>query len=93
MMPEASVNMIVHGRVQGVGFRDYTERQARSLGLVGRVRNLSDGTVEVEAEGDRALLLRLAERVRRGPPASRVDDLNLSWGIPTGRFTSFEIGI
>lgn len=66
---------LVSGRVQGVGYRFFVERQARELGLRGYVRNLSDGRVEVYAIGDDAALERLRERLREGPPASRVERL------------------
>jgi len=63
---------IVEGRVQGVGFRYFVLRTARELGLAGHVRNLPDGTVEVEAAGEKDGLARLEERLRQGPPPARV---------------------
>ncbi len=63
----------VTGRVQGVGFRWWTRKLARDLGLVGRVRNLEDGSVEVRAAGSEDGLERLEQALRRGPPAARVD--------------------
>lgn len=61
------------GRVQGVGFRWWTARTARSLGLRGTVRNLPDGRVEVHAAGTTAALEDLERRLERGPAAARVD--------------------
>ena len=63
----------VTGRVQGVGYRAWTVRQARALGVRGTVRNLPDGSVEVVAAGPDALLDRLRVLLDEGPPAARVD--------------------
>ena len=62
----------VSGRVQGVGFRYFTQRQAESLGLVGYVRNLPDGDVELEIQGSQSGVESLSEAVRVGPSGSRV---------------------
>ena len=64
--------MIVTGRVQGVGYREWTVDQARALGLSGWVRNRRDGSVEILAAGDAAALAELELRCRRGPPAANV---------------------
>src|SRR5258706_13436350 len=64
------VHLVIHGRVQGVGFRYFVSGEARALGLRGTVRNRADGTVEVEAEGGPAALARLGEAVRGGAPAA-----------------------
>lgn len=63
----------VHGRVQGVGFRWSTTRTARDLGIGGTVRNRSDGTVEVHAEGPPRALRELEGWLREGPRAARVE--------------------
>lgn len=63
----------VSGRVQGVFFRQWTCEQARELGISGWVRNCPDGSVEAHAEGDEALVEQLVQRMRRGPPAARVE--------------------
>ena len=70
---EQAIRVRVTGRVQGVGFRAHAARSARELGLVGRVRNEPDGSVELRARGPRRDLDRLLEAVRTGPPASRVE--------------------
>jgi acylphosphatase len=62
----------VHGRVQGVGYRDYTQRAAAGLGLTGYVRNLDDGGVEVYAAGSAVQLSDLAAALRKGPRFSDV---------------------
>jgi acylphosphatase len=82
---------IVAGRVQGVLFRDFTRSQARTLGLQGYVRNLSDGSVEVVAEGERARLVKLVDFLKQGPPRAQVEKLETSWGAHTGEYTEFSI--
>lgn len=62
----------LHGRVQGVGFRWWTCRQAQQLGLRGSVRNCRDGSVDVKMGGPTEMLEEMAERLRQGPPAARV---------------------
>ena len=81
------IHLIVHGRVQGVGFRHFVTREARALGLAGTVRNQPDGTVEVEAEGGAGALAELVATVRRGPPGARVEHVEegFSEGPPRHR--------
>lgn len=67
--------VIVTGRVQGVGFRYYTEEKATRFVVTGFVRNLPDRTVEIEVEGAREEIDRFLAEVRIGPPGSRVDRL------------------
>src|SRR5712671_7957403 len=66
---------LVRGRVQGVGFRWFVEREAHMLGIAGWVRNNADGSVEVLAVGTHDQLLGLRSRLRQGPRAARVDDV------------------
>jgi acylphosphatase len=82
---------VVRGRVQGVAFRWYTQREARRLGLTGWVRNLPDGSVRLMAEGPRDLLDLLWEWLARGPDRARVDHRELHRGEASGRFTDFTI--
>ncbi|HEV8376419.1 MAG TPA: acylphosphatase [Candidatus Polarisedimenticolia bacterium] len=63
----------IEGRVQGVGYRYFTRRTARRLGIKGLVRNLPDGTVEAIAEGSAEALEAMEHWLRAGPPGSRVD--------------------
>ncbi len=67
-----AVRLVLRGRVQGVGFRWFTRHAARELGIAGRVRNLPDGAVEVHAAADPETLAQFVERLREGPPGSRV---------------------
>jgi acylphosphatase len=64
---------LVAGRVQGVGFRWFVEREAHCLGVAGWVRNNADGRVEVHAQGTRAQLSSLRARLQEGPRAARVE--------------------
>jgi acylphosphatase len=69
---------LVSGRVQGVGFRWYVEREAATLGITGWVRNRDDGQVEVMATGTREQLAGLHRKLREGPRAARVDEVAVS---------------
>jgi len=91
-MPDtARLSATVYGYVQGVNFRYFVLRLARSLDLKGYVRNLPDGSVEVVAEGERDRLERLAEQLIVGPRAARVRDVERRWSDYSGEFTDFEI--
>jgi acylphosphatase len=82
---------IVHGRVQGVSFRYYTEITANSLGVRGWVRNLSNGTVEVTAEATRPLLDELLRFLHEGPPGARVTSVDLEWTEASNQFKDFRV--
>ena len=83
---------MVSGRVQGVGFRYFAQDVAQREGLSGRVRNLPDGRVEVEAEGDEETLERFERALWRGPFQARVEHVEVESTAPTGRLTGFHIG-
>lgn len=72
-MASARLRLIVSGKVQGVGFRAFVAREAGKLGLRGAVRNLADGRVEAEFEGQAAAVEAMRFVCRRGPPYARVD--------------------
>lgn len=82
---------IVHGVVQGVAFRYHTRRQATALGLAGFVRNLPDGTVELAAQGSSSALEELKQWLLHGPPAARVDRVDISERSPSGQYREFQI--
>jgi acylphosphatase len=82
---------IVEGRVQGVGFRYFTQERAVFLGLTGWVRNRWNGTVELVAEGPRADLEILLQAIRRGPRAGTTQNLKWDWQEGTGEFRTFYI--
>jgi len=90
-MSDVSLHAFVHGRVQGVGFRYFVVTRARALGVTGTARNLADGTVEVYAEGDRAVLAELERELRRGPPAADVSRVEARYGPARGDTGGFEV--
>jgi acylphosphatase len=73
--PGQALRVVVRGRVQGVGYRAWTVRQARRLGLSGWVRNREDGSVELLAAGPEAALGALLQACRSGPSLARVDGI------------------
>jgi acylphosphatase len=77
--PVAKVRLLIRGRVHGVFFRQSTRERAQELGLVGWVRNLENGMVEVEAEGKRDLVEQLVAWCHKGPPSARVDAAEVTW--------------
>ena len=82
---------LVSGRVQMMMFRDFVTRNARSIGLVGTVRNNPDGTVSVVAEGDEIKLNKLLAIIRKGSLLARVDEATEKWSEPLGNFKNFDI--
>ena len=82
---------IVRGRVQGVGFRWFVDHEARQLGLTGWVRNNIDGTVEALAIGTEHQHAALREKLRQGPRAARVDNLQELPAEPVAGLTTFRI--
>ena len=85
------VRVIISGRVQGVGFRYFTQREGERLGLVGWVKNLPNGDVEAEAEGDEAQVDAFVEAIRRGPPASLVLNFQIVEIPANHRDVAFDI--
>jgi acylphosphatase len=82
---------LITGRVQGVGYRFFALDAGRREGLHGHVRNLADGGVEVEAEGDADALARFEAALWRGPSHARVDDIAIDDLAPSGRSGPFVI--
>ena len=82
---------VVRGRVQGVGFRWFVEREAHILAIAGWVRNNADGSVEVQAQGTRDQLSGLRSRLTQGPRAARVDGVEESEARPVNGLSSFRI--
>ena len=85
------IDIVVRGRVQGVGYRYFVACSARELAVAGYVRNMPDGSVEIRAEGDRDSLEKLIAICRQGPPMSIVREINVQWDQATGEFKSFII--
>jgi acylphosphatase len=83
--------ILVGGRVQGVGYRNFVQRKASQLGLSGYVMNLKDGRVRVRVEGWRTTIEELARELEKGPPLARVERVEIAWRPATGRYPSFGI--
>ena len=86
-----TVNMVIIGKVQGVGFRYFVLRQAQELGINGWVSNKPNGDVEALAQGDKEDLEQFIAKVKQGPSFSSVDDVILNWEDGQENYTSFEI--
>jgi len=85
------LHAFVSGIVQGVGYRAFTRKVARSLGLKGFVRNLPDGRVEVYAEGEEEKLRELLNHLKKGPFFARVDGVEYTFVEPRGEYEDFII--
>jgi len=85
------VRAVVHGDVQGVGFRAATAHEARRAGVAGWVRNLRDGSVEVEAEGSADAVDQLIKWLRRGPSLARVTAVDVDDSLPSVGLEGFSI--
>jgi acylphosphatase len=86
------VRIRVSGRVQGVSFRAYARQKASELGLTGYVRNLSNGDVEILAQGAEDPLSQLVEWAREGPPLAQVKHARIDFEPVSGAYERFEIG-
>jgi len=80
----------IYGKVQGVWFRASTRKQARKLNLIGYVKNMSDGSVHIEAEGKKENLEKLLKYAKEGPRLARVDRINHEYKEATGEFNKFR---
>ena len=89
--PTLARRFLVRGRVQGVGFRWFVEREAHILRVAGWVRNNPDSSVEVLAMGTRDQLSGLRSRLQEGPRAARVDNVEESEAKPVAGLTTFRI--
>ncbi len=85
------LRIVVRGRVQGVGFRFFTQREAQRFGVRGWVRNRADGSVEAHLEGDGSAVDALVASVRQGPRHAAVSDLELREHEPEPALDGFEI--
>ena len=94
-MDEVSQSMQLHilvsGRVQGVGFRYFVQRNAEKFGVRGYAKNLTNGDVEVLAEGDKAALDEFLVLLKQGPPAGRIDRIQIDELECSGGYTGYEI--
>ncbi len=90
-MSNARTHFFLSGRVQGVCFRSAGRDKARSLGIEGWVRNLSDGRVEIVAEGEESKIKKFIEWAKEGPEFARVENVELYRKKYKGEFDRFQI--
>ena len=83
--------VLISGKVQGVGFRNFTQINAKQLGINGYAKNLPNGKVEIVAEGDKAQLDALVALVKKGPRYARVDSIEIDERAFTGEYETFGI--
>jgi len=88
-MTDKTVKAIIRGRVQGVGYRDWAERQAHALDLTGYVRNRRDGAVELVLAGSGERIDRMLNSCREGPRLAQVQDIKIAHSSWTG--SGFEV--
>ncbi|HEV8586176.1 MAG TPA: acylphosphatase [Methylomirabilota bacterium] len=86
-----AAEIVVAGRVQGVGYRDYAQRHARRLGLAGYVMNLPDGRVRARAEGAREVIEEFVRALEKGPPMASVATVDVRWVTSSGGFGDFDL--
>ena len=86
-----TIRMIISGKVQGVFYRAFVRREAEKLGVSGYVKNLSDGTVEVVAQGDEGSIKKLSEACRKGPLMAFVENVENNELPDPEEFDGFDI--
>jgi len=90
-MATRAKHIIVHGRVQGVGFRFFVQQVGNRLGLVGNVRNCSDSTVEILVEGTERSIAEFIKQVEKGPSLAWVQRVDVVDIPAQGAYGSFSI--
>lgn len=90
-MASKRVHLVISGYVQGVWFRASAQEEARRCGVFGWVRNRGDGSVEAVAEGEEADLAEFIRWCHQGPEGAQVENVDVTWGSPTGEFPDFQI--
>lgn len=90
-MADSRAHTYISGRVQGVSFRYYTYHEALKHGLHGWVRNLMDGRVEAVFEGEKEAIEKVLEWSQSGPPAAKVENVEVKWEEPSDSLTGFKV--
>lgn len=88
---DVQANIIIHGKVQGVWYRQSTKNVAERLGLTGWVRNLPDRTVEACIVGERERVEKLISWCQQGPPAANVTNIDVEWQDAPEQIDSFQV--
>ena len=91
MVVKKRIHVFYAGRVQGVGFRATVEEIAQGVGVVGWIKNLRDGRVELVAEAEETLLERFLEAIRTSSMRNFINHTDISWGMASDTFHEFEI--
>lgn len=84
-------HIFVSGRVHGVCFRADTQQIAREIGLTGWVKNLLNGKVEIVVEGEKEKVKQMVDWVKHGPPAAKVNNIDIQWQEYIGEFKNFYV--
>ena len=84
-------HLLISGRVQGVFFRAHMKEEAEKLGVTGWVKNLPDGRVEAIIEGEEEKVKQLIEWAHHGPPAAKVEKVEVEWEEPKHEYKEFKI--
>ena len=83
--------IVISGVVQGVGYRYFATRKAGEYGLGGYVKNLYNGDVEIEVEGEKGLVNDFIQELKAGPISSRVTDINIQWKEYQNKYRDFHV--
>jgi len=90
-MVKVRAELVIHGRVQGVFYRQSTQEMARARGLCGWVRNCPDGTVAAVFEGERSAVQDAIDWCHHGPPGARVSNVEVTWVETCEALSNFEV--
>ncbi len=90
-MEYVAAHITVKGQVQGVGFRWFTQRKARLIGVKGYVRNVYNGDVEIFVEGEKEHILELIDEVSAGPSMAFVSSVTVDWQPYEEKYTTFSV--
>jgi len=88
---KARAHIWISGQVQGVFFRDATQRKAEDLHITGWVRNLPDSRVEAIFEGDKEVVSKIIDWTKEGPDTARIEEFKVKWEKYKDEFDSFQI--
>jgi len=85
------IQAIVTGHVQDIGFRYFAMQKAKALGITGNVKNLADGSVEVNAQGEKNKLEELIEALKEGPSHATIKEVEVNWVVAGKKFEGFTV--
>ena len=88
---QKAIHCVISGRVQMVMYRDFATRTATKMNIVGCVQNISDGSVDLVAEGEENALLMYIEALKKGSLLSHVEQVDVHWQVAEGEYSTFDI--